>query len=60
MGKGFAWENFMQIDPMRLLDNHGRGIAWAANASFSRLHYYPPGNRVLAVVAHGESAGSDE
>jgi DNA-binding response OmpR family regulator len=48
-GPGFIWQKYMQIDPARALDNHGRGIA-RANMTFSSLQYNKEGNQVLATI----------
>lgn len=48
-GDGFAWKKFMQVDPSRAMDNHGRGIA-RANMLFDKLIYNRTGNIVIAVV----------
>jgi two-component system, cell cycle response regulator len=45
-GKGFAWRNYLQIDPARASDNHGRGIAQANMVSFDELTYNTAGNEV--------------
>jgi CheY-like chemotaxis protein len=45
-GKGFAWKNYLQIDPARASDNHGRGIAQANMVSFDELKYNTAGNEV--------------
>lgn len=51
-GDGFDWKKFMDIDPARAGDNHGRGIAQANIVSFDKLTYNDKGNRVVAVVNH--------
>ena len=48
-GSGFIWQKYMQIDPARALDSHGRGIA-RANMIFSKLQYNKEGNQVLATI----------
>ncbi len=50
-GKGFDWESYLQFDPERAFDTHGRGIALARNMSFSRLEYLGSGNEVVAVYS---------
>lgn len=47
-GTGFDWEQFMEFDAARVLDNHGRGIAIAKNLSFSDLIYSDGGRTVTA------------
>ncbi len=49
-GLGFNWRNFLHIDPSRVSDTHGRGIAMAKALSFDRLEYNEKGNEVIAVV----------
>lgn len=48
-GDGFLWKKYMQVDPSRAMDNHGRGIA-RANMLFNKLIYNRSGNIVIAVV----------
>lgn len=45
-GDGFKWEQFLDFDPGRILDAHGRGIAMAKKFSFSEVHYNEKGNHV--------------
>ncbi len=49
-GEGFNWRRFMDIDPARAMDNHGRGIAQANKLSFDKMRYNDKGNQVVAVV----------
>ncbi|MEO5342524.1 MAG: response regulator [Gammaproteobacteria bacterium SHHR-1] len=49
-GEGFDWHRFLDMDPERAFDNHGRGIAMARALSFSHLEYLGSGNRVRAVI----------
>ena len=49
-GDGFDWSGFLEIDPVRGSDSHGRGIALARMISFSKLEYMGNGNQVLATV----------
>ncbi len=51
-GNGFDWKKFMQIDPSRAGDNHGRGIAQANTMSFDKLTYNEKGNQAVAFVGH--------
>lgn len=53
-GDGFDWKKFMDIDPARAGDNHGRGIAQANIVSFDKLTYNDKGNKVVAVVNHSQ------
>ena len=50
-GKGFDWRNYMEIDPARATDNHGRGIAMANASCFNKLVYNDTGNQVTASIA---------
>ena len=49
-GKGFDWTPYMNLDPDRAFDPHGRGIAVARLSSFDDLQYIDPGNEVVATV----------
>jgi len=49
-GHGFNWQEYMDINPERMVDSHGRGIALANLFSFDRLEYQGNGNTVTAVV----------
>jgi DNA-binding response OmpR family regulator len=49
-GSGFDWMSYLEIDPRRAFDTHGRGIAMAKLLSFSRLEYHGNGCEVLAAV----------
>ena len=49
-GLGFAWQDYLQIDPARAFDANGRGIAMAKMISFSNLEYQGCGNVVVATV----------
>jgi len=51
-GKGFEWRKYMDIDPARAQDNHGRGIAQANAISFDRIIYNDTGNEVTAFVSN--------
>ncbi len=50
-GCGFDWQRFIEIDPQRAFDNHGRGIVIARTLSFDKLEYRGCGNEVVAQVA---------
>lgn len=45
-GPGFDWEKYLELQPERLCDPHGRGIAIAKMMSFDELTYLAPGNSV--------------
>lgn len=49
-GNGFDWEDFMEFDTTRVMDNHGRGIAMANKLYFSNLEYQGKGNIVMVTV----------
>jgi CheY-like chemotaxis protein len=49
-GRGFDWSRFLDIDPTRAFDTHGRGIFMARRLSFSSLDYRGTGNEVVATV----------
>ncbi len=50
MGEGFAWQEYMELNPTRASDNHGRGIALANATSFDRLTYNKIGNKVIGFM----------
>ena len=45
-GKGFEWDNYLDFDPKRAFDMHGRGILTANKFSFDSVEYKKPGNEV--------------
>jgi DNA-binding response OmpR family regulator len=49
-GNGFEWTRYMDIDPRRAFDRHGRGIMMARHVSFSSLEYRGTGSEVVAKV----------
>ncbi len=49
-GDGFDWQSYLQVDPDRAFDTHGRGIAMANRLSFTRLEYRGSGNEVVATI----------
>jgi len=49
-GEGFDWKDYMDFDPDRVMDNHGRGIAIANKLSFSAVEYKGKGNEVCATL----------
>jgi hypothetical protein len=49
-GQGFDWTPYLDFDPERAFDPHGRGIAMARLSSFDDLEYLGDGNEVLATV----------
>jgi CheY-like chemotaxis protein len=50
LGSGFDWRRYLDFDPARLTDPHGRGIAMARRCAFSELHYRGTGSEVLARI----------
>ncbi|MEO5337412.1 MAG: response regulator [Magnetospirillum sp. WYHS-4] len=57
-GVGFDWRKYLEMDPRRVFDSHGRGIALARNMSFDSLEYRGCGNEVVAtVMTPSEKAG---
>jgi hypothetical protein len=52
-GNGFDWQPYMQFDPERVFDTHGRGIAMANTSYFDKVEYHGNGNEVMAVVYLG-------
>lgn len=49
-GEGFEYSDFLDMDPDRAFDNHGRGIAMSRLLSFDHLEYRGKGNEVLVSV----------
>ena len=49
-GNGFMWDEFMEFDTQRVMDNHGRGIAMANKLYFSKVEYKGKGNVVSVMV----------
>jgi CheY-like chemotaxis protein len=57
-GAGFDWKLYLNFDPARAFDLHGRGIALARTTSFDNLEYRGNGNTVVVTVNKpAESAG---
>jgi CheY-like chemotaxis protein len=50
-GPGFDWRSYLTIDPERVYDPNGRGIAMARQLSFTSLEYHGCGNIAVATVA---------
>ena len=50
-GEGFDWRDFEGMNPERLLESHGRGIAMAKGLSFDHLEYHGNGNHVVCHVS---------
>jgi len=53
-GSGFDPTKFLEIDPTRVFDAHGRGIAMARLLSFDDLRYEDGGRCAVALVKHAE------
>nr|CRH07836.1 putative response regulator receiver protein [Candidatus Magnetococcus massalia] len=49
-GIGFDWQGYLNFDPARAFDSHGRGIAMAKMLSFDCMQYQDPGNQVKVCV----------
>ena len=49
-GAGFDWRPYLEPDPTRVFDTHGRGITIARRLSFDDLQYRNPGNEVVARI----------
>jgi sigma-B regulation protein RsbU (phosphoserine phosphatase) len=49
-GNGFDWRPYLEPDPTRVFDTHGRGITIARRLSFDDLEYRDPGNEVVATI----------
>lgn len=50
-GLGFAWEDYLEMQPERAFDSHGRGIAMANGNCFQSLEYSGTGNKVTVMAA---------
>jgi sigma-B regulation protein RsbU (phosphoserine phosphatase) len=49
-GTGFDWKPYLEPDPTRVFDTHGRGITIARRLSFDDLVYRGIGNEVVATI----------
>lgn len=49
-GQGFNYSDFLEVDPERAFDNHGRGIAMSRLLSFDHLEYQGSGNEVRVSI----------
>lgn len=45
-GDGFDWHKYLEMDPGRAFDTHGRGIAMSRMVSFDSMEYRGKGNEV--------------
>lgn len=49
-GDGFEWEKYLEMDPDRAFNVHGRGIAMAKAISFDQIEYRGKGNEIEATI----------
>jgi len=49
-GQGFDWSKYLEFDPERVFDLHGRGIAISRGACFDELEFMGKGNSVMVTV----------
>lgn len=49
-GCGFDWSGYLQFDPARAFDLHGRGIALSKATCFDSLEYHGNGSTVVVAV----------
>jgi DNA-binding response OmpR family regulator len=49
-GPGFEWQRYLDPDPKRAFDTHGRGIVIARRLSFDELEYRGTGNEVVGRI----------
>jgi len=59
-GQGFDFDKFMELDPGRIFDNHGKGILMARMLYFHQLRYMGAGNEVEAMVRVEQAPGSSQ
>lgn len=50
-GAGFEWDKYLEMDPDRAFDSHGRGIAMSKMISFDKLQYRGNGSEVAVTIA---------
>ncbi|HJQ37561.1 MAG TPA: response regulator [Thermoanaerobaculia bacterium] len=50
-GTGFDWRCYLEPDPKRVFDTHGRGIVIARRLTFDTLEYRGCGNEVVGCIA---------
>jgi hypothetical protein len=55
-GRGFDWEQYLELSPERAVDLHGRGISAARVMSFDSIEYIGSGNEVIAIFLSGSRA----
>ncbi len=49
-GNGFEWQNYIEFDPHRAFDSHGRGIAMTKLMSVEKIDFQGSGNIVEILV----------
>ncbi len=49
-GAGFDWQKYQTIDPARLTDPNGKGIAMTMSSGFETINYMGNGNEVECIV----------
>lgn len=49
-GDGFNWKNYVDFDPVRMTEPHGRGIAMSKAICFSALEYREGGKEVVCRI----------
>ena len=54
-GAGFDWRDYLEFNPARAFDLHGRGIAMSKAMSFDSIEYLGNGNAVQTMVLLGNS-----
>lgn len=59
-GQGFDWNRYLEIDPTRAFDTHGRGIAMARKLSFTAIEYRDGGCEVEATIRLAPDAGAHD
>ena len=53
-GEGFDWSKYLELDPQRAVDGHGRGIAYANTMSFDKIIFNDKGNEVSCIINHND------
>ncbi len=54
-GQGFDWKNYLEMDPARAFDPHGRGIAMARQLAFPSIEYQGCGNVVVVTATPADT-----
>lgn len=57
-GKGFAWQEYLEMNPDRACDPNGRGIALARLLSFNSIFYEGCGNIAVATLSNPSDSPS--